>query len=177
MAQLHAFKYDEALQASTRAVELAPNSASAHWSLAAACARTNRPDEVVDHAQKALDLSPRDPVRFRYLAVLAEGYWMLGELEEAAECAASSIEARPRANNPAVYNLLAMALVELGRIGDASSVYEAGRRAYPQFVATLEHNERWPRELRDRLLAALRRAGWQGTAPWEARAARPAAGR
>ncbi|WP_299328585.1 winged helix-turn-helix domain-containing protein [Parasphingopyxis sp.] len=76
---------DESLMWLDRTIEYCPNYAWGHSQIAAKRSMTGPVDVAVDHAMKALALSPRDPLRHSTYAALATAHIHLGKLEEAAE--------------------------------------------------------------------------------------------
>ena len=68
-----------------RSIEAAPSYAWGHNQVAAAYAFIRPFEKGVEHGEKALSLSPRDPLRHSMFAALAVAHFNLGELETAAE--------------------------------------------------------------------------------------------
>jgi serine/threonine protein kinase/Tfp pilus assembly protein PilF len=79
---LRAGRYDEALEAVTRVVEVEPHLALAHATLGWAHLLTGRPEEGIASLQKALSLSPDSTL---YLAQLGEALAMVGRTDQARE--------------------------------------------------------------------------------------------
>ena len=78
-------RYDEAVMAAARAVEINPNSASANFALASICMYTERSAEALEPIDRTIRLSPKDPRRFIHLSAKGVMLGELGRLDEALE--------------------------------------------------------------------------------------------
>ena len=120
-----------------------------------------RPDEGIPQFERALRLSPRDPLRAEFQYRLALAHFMLAQYEQAREWGQTAQDSNPGLTWPPVH---AAAMAKLGQQAEAKKVvdeflvrhpgYEAGRIVQrlpgtdPRFV-----------EGRDRLVASLRELG------------------
>jgi DNA-binding SARP family transcriptional activator/TolB-like protein/Tfp pilus assembly protein PilF len=112
---------DQAITEVGRAVELSPNFASAHYTLAFLHAQSGDPRAAIDFSDHSRRLSPFDPLLFAMLASRAMSLVRLGEFDQAAEWAMKAA-ARPNAHQ----HIMAIAAMSLGLAGriDEASVYK-----------------------------------------------------
>ena len=155
---LLAHDHEAALAALGRAVALNPNSALALSFSALVHCFAGDYGAAIEHAQRALRLSPFDPLSFRPLIALTFGHLFTGRHEAAAGYAARAVQANP--DFEVCHALLVASLVELGRLEEAR---EAARRLVARFP-TFRIAQRRRAGFRDTgrfeaWLAALRRAG------------------
>ena len=88
----------EAVSEVNAAIELSPNFAMGHYTLAFMHAQSGDPQMAIDEADQARTLSPLDPMLFAMLASRAMALMRLGRYEEAADWAVRSA-ARPNAHD------------------------------------------------------------------------------
>ncbi len=88
---------DQSVAELERAVDLSPNFALGHYTLAFVHAQAGDPTAAVDYSEHARRLSPFDPLLFGMLGARAMALVRLGRYEEAADCAVKAA-ARPNAH-------------------------------------------------------------------------------
>jgi TolB-like protein/tetratricopeptide (TPR) repeat protein len=125
-----------ALEHFRHAVELAPQSAYAHYNLANAAAWSGRCDEAMPHLDRALELEPNDNGLF--LTVRGYALWVMGKAQEAKAALGSAITRNP--THSWAYGQLAAVHVELGDLQAAREAASAGRRLNRRF--SLSYAER-----------------------------------
>ena len=84
-----------AASAIERAITLNPNCALAWWASGAINCFTNRPDAAIAATQRAIRLSPLDPMGYQFKHMLAFGLMLAGRYEEAMEWVDQSLHDRP----------------------------------------------------------------------------------
>jgi serine/threonine protein kinase/tetratricopeptide (TPR) repeat protein len=122
--------HDAALDASDRAV---PDRPSCPWGYALKGALLNftgRPAEAVEMAQLAIRHTPVFPPIFA--SVLALGYYLLGQHEDAVDAARGTLELTP--DNVEVYVILAAALAASGRVAEARAARQEILRVKADFA-------------------------------------------
>ena len=103
---------DQAIAELERAVDLSPNYATAHYSLAFVHSQSGDPHAAISFSDHSRQLSPFDPLLFAMLGARAISLARLGQYEEAAEWAMKSA-ARPNAHQ----HIMAIAALTLGMAG------------------------------------------------------------
>lgn len=112
-----------------RAVTLDPNAAWTWSRMGWLETYADRPEEARAHFQKALRLSPLDPINFNNLVGLASAHQVAGEDNEAAELFLRALQERPNAHW--IHRNLAAALFAAGREAEARASFAALLAAYP----------------------------------------------
>ena len=146
---LLAHDHEAGLAALGRAVALNPNSALAFGASAVVHCFAGDYGTAIEHGQRALRLSPFDPLSYRPLIALAYAHLFTGRHEEAAEYAERAVQANPGFD--VSHALLVASLVELGRLEEAREAAGRLMAAFPTFR-----------------IARRRRAGFRDTARFEA---------
>jgi len=82
-----AHAHDGAVDGLNRSIDLSPNYAFAHYSLAFVQAQTGNPESAIAAADIAARLSPFDPMMFGTYRVRTFALLRLGKIQEAAQCA------------------------------------------------------------------------------------------
>lgn len=118
-----------------QSVELSPNFAQGHYSLAFVQSQAGDPRAAIVASDKSRRLSPFDPLLFGMLGARAIAMVRLGQFEQAAD-AALQAAARPNAH-PHIYAIAAFALALAGRDAEAASHAAAIHRMVPDY--TVEH--------------------------------------
>jgi tetratricopeptide (TPR) repeat protein len=103
---------DQAVQELERAVDLSPNYATAHYTLAFVHSQSGDPHAAISFSDHSRHLSPFDPLLFAMLGARAISLARLGQHEEAAEWAMKAA-ARPNAHQ----HIMAIAALTLGLAG------------------------------------------------------------
>jgi adenylate cyclase len=141
-----------------RAIELNPNLAMAHGLLGISYASIDRPIEGSASIEKALRLSPRDPMTYLFLAGQALCKFVSKDFAGAIACAEKGIGLNP--NSPDNHLYMAAALAELDQIEKAREQIRRGLRLVPKINLSVigraieGGNAGWAR-----YHAALRKAG------------------
>lgn len=154
--------YDHALELLDLAIESGPNDAETLIWTCPTLAYVGRADEAIARARRAIALSPRDPMMFRYEHFLSIGHYTAGDLEAAAEVGLRSAARHPNFTSNLRFTVAALA--GLGRGAEAAPL--VGRLM--QLQPTLRVGEDLPRyafrdpRQRDRHARNLRLAGIPG---------------
>lgn len=114
-----------------QAVELSPNFAQGHYTLAFVHAQAGDPDVAIAASDHSRRLSPFDPLLFGMLGARAMALARLGRPEEAAAFAVKAA-ARPNAH-PHILAIAAYCLALAGALPEARSYAAAVRRALPHY--------------------------------------------
>jgi len=123
---------DQAVIELERAVDLSPNYATAHYSLAFVHSQSGDPQAAIAFSDHSRQLSPFDPMLFAMLGSRAISLARLGQHEEAADWAVKAA-ARPNAHQ----HILAIAACTLGlagRIEDANTYKARIRERVPDYA-------------------------------------------
>ena len=127
--------------------------------LGATLTTAGRPDEGIPMVEKAMRLSPQDPLMNEFLFTIGSAHFMAERYEEAIEYAQRSLDMKP--DQPGAWRIIAAASALLGKMGEA-------RRAVGQMVRLAPDltEERLRVFLRDedveRYVKGLRLSGWTG---------------
>ena len=115
-----------------RAVALDSNSAWAWSRLGWLATYADRPQEARDNFEKALRLSPLDPMNFNNYVGLASAFQVAGDDNAAAEMFLRALDERP--NALWIHRNLAPALLGAGRTDEARRSRDALMKAYPDMT-------------------------------------------
>ena len=115
-----------------RALALDPNAAWAWHRLGWVENYSERPREAIGHFERALRLSPLDPMNFNNYVGFGSSYELLGEYDKAVEMYRRGLLERPNARW--LYRHLAGALSGAGRIEEANAAVAELLRSYPDFT-------------------------------------------
>jgi TolB-like protein/cytochrome c-type biogenesis protein CcmH/NrfG len=115
-----------------RALALSSSDFSTLWSSALALAWMGKTDTAIERAQRALQLSPYDPLNFLAYNALAISYVQSERYGEAHEAARRSVQLSPRFG--VSHSFLVTALVGLGRLGDAKLAAQRLLAIDPKFT-------------------------------------------
>jgi DNA-binding SARP family transcriptional activator/TolB-like protein len=122
----------EALSALDQSVELSPNFAHGHYTLAFVHAQTGDPAIAVRESDQSRELSPYDPMLFAMLAARGMGLARLGRHDEAADWAVRAV-ARPNAHAHVVsFAVYALSLAD--RLDEARQLAARLQRASPGYT-------------------------------------------
>jgi len=114
-----------------RAVALDPNAAWAWSRLGWLATYSDRPDEAQANFDKALRLSPVDPMNFNNYVGLGSAFQVAEQDNEAADMFLRALNERP--NALWIYRNLSAALIGAGREEEARNSFEKLMAAYPNF--------------------------------------------
>ncbi|HEU4591971.1 MAG TPA: tetratricopeptide repeat protein [Steroidobacteraceae bacterium] len=113
---------DQSITELERAVDLSPNFATAHYTLAFVHSQSGDPRAAISASDHSRNLSPFDPMLFAMMGARALSLARLGEYQQAAEWAVKAA-ARPNAHQ----HIMAIAALSLGLAGriDEANEYKA----------------------------------------------------
>jgi adenylate cyclase len=115
-----------------RAIALDANSAWAWSRLGWLATYADRPEEARENFEKALRLSPLDPMNFNNYVGLASAFQVAGDDNAAAEMFLRALDERP--NALWIHRNLAPALLGAGRTDEATRSRDALMKAYPDMT-------------------------------------------
>lgn len=117
-----------------RALAIDPNAAWAWSRLGWLDNYSDRPDEAIEKFERALRLSPLDPMNFNNYVGMASAHEVAQNYERAAELYRRGLEERPHATW--IYRNLASALAGAGRMEEAREAYSRVLIYYPEITAS-----------------------------------------
>lgn len=124
---------DRSLDELNRAVELSPNLAFGHYTLAFVHSQSGDPRKAIEFADHSRQLSPFDPLLFGMFACRAFGHLRLGQLDEAARWAVNATT-RPNAHAH-IYAIAAHCLAAASRLDEARTMMAKVRATQPRYSA------------------------------------------
>ncbi len=122
---------DQAVTELERAVDISPNYAMAHYTLAFVHAQAGDPQAAISFSDHSRHLSPFDPLLFAMLASRSMGLARLGRYDEAAEWAIKAA-ARPNAHQH-IMAIAATTLAMAGRVPEALEYTKKIRERVPDY--------------------------------------------
>jgi len=160
LGTVHTFarKYGVARVLLQRAVAIDPNAAWAHSRLGWLDVYADRPDEAKIHFEKALRLSPLDPVNFNNYVGLAAARTVAGDDVQTVALLTRALQEQPGAIW--IHRTLAAALYGLGRHEEAVASRDIALGAHPHFtIAKFREAMVFSRSVLDRISGQLRALG------------------
>jgi TolB-like protein/cytochrome c-type biogenesis protein CcmH/NrfG len=150
---------EQSIAAFRRAVELNPNSATAHGDLGRGLAFAGFDREAIAHADEAIRLSPMDPDMALFLGGIAVAHYGAGRYADAHRVSEEIMRLRPGFQG--AQRLHCASLAQMGRIDEARAYLEAVRREQPQLsLAWIRTGVPYQTpELMERFLDGMRKAG------------------
>jgi tetratricopeptide (TPR) repeat protein len=124
-------RHDQSVVELEQAVNLSPNFALGHYTLAFVHSQTGDARAAVAYSDHSRNLSPFDPLLFGMLGARAMALLRLGEYEDAAEWAVKAA-ARPNAHAH-ILGIAAYSLAFAGRHDEARAYLAAIRKTLPQY--------------------------------------------
>jgi TolB-like protein len=124
-------KQDQSIAELERAVDLSPNFATAHYTLAFVHAQSGDPTAAIAFSDHSRQLSPFDPLLFAMLASRSMALTRLGQYDEAAEWAIKAA-ARPNAHQH-IMAIAAFALALSNRLPEANEYSKRIRERVPGY--------------------------------------------
>lgn len=112
-----AYAHDGAVDGLNRSINLSPNYAFAHYSLAFVQCQTGAPESAIAAADIAARLSPLDPMMFGTYRVRTFALLRLGKVQEAAQCA--KLVGLNAGDHVHAHAVSALTLAAAGRIDEA----------------------------------------------------------
>ncbi|MEX0853283.1 MAG: adenylate/guanylate cyclase domain-containing protein [Bauldia sp.] len=150
--------YDAAIRTLGRALETNPNSALAFGFSALLATLADQFALAIEHAEKALRLSPNDPLNYHPRFALAIASLFTGRLEDAVRYATLTTQAKPSFDAP--YTFLIAALVNLDRLDEAQAAGARLLKFVPHFrISSFLRADYWRPPRMEMLAAGLRKAG------------------
>jgi TolB-like protein/Flp pilus assembly protein TadD len=152
-------RYQEAIAAYRRSIDLNPNFALAHGFLGESLAWDCQPDAALAAVDRAIRMSPHDPFNANYLLAAGIAHFAAKRYLEAIDCHRKALQERPRF--AAALRMLAACYVELGKADDARAAISEMVILEPDISSRKLRNRRGYSHTTDqeRLTMALRRAG------------------
>ncbi|MSP48466.1 MAG: CadC-family transcriptional regulator [Alphaproteobacteria bacterium] len=150
---------DDGAELIERALELNPNVAAAWGASAYVQTYLGRPQIGIDHAARALRLSPRDPLNFSSINAMSLAYLLMGRYADAAACAQKSLQEHSESMSALRIGAASNAL--LGRTEDARKLAMRALAVDPGLTLAKVRGLiplRRPEDM-DRYLEGLRMAG------------------
>jgi tetratricopeptide (TPR) repeat protein len=124
-------RHDQSVGELERAVDLSPNFALAHYTLAFVQSQSGDAEAAISAADRSRELSPFDPLLFGMLGARAIALVRLGHFEEAADWGIKAA-ARPNAHAH-ILAIAAFSLALADRLDEARSYVAAIRRSLPGY--------------------------------------------
>lgn len=126
--------YDKAVELFDRALDAAPNDAETWMWSSPTYAFLGETKEAVRRAERAIALSPEDPLRFRYQCFAAIAHYAAEDFERSASWARRSVAANP--NYTSGLRIGIGALMEIGAAEEARHMAARVRALEPDFRVT-----------------------------------------
>ena len=117
-----------------RAVALDPNAAWAWQRLGWVENYSDRPKQAIEHFERAIRLSPLDPMNFNNYVGMGAAHELLEKYDQAVVLLRRALEERPNAKW--IYRSLTNALSGAGRMEEARQAYDEMTRYYPGLTIT-----------------------------------------
>jgi DNA-binding SARP family transcriptional activator/TolB-like protein len=127
-------RQEQALVELERAVDLSPNFALGHYTLAFVHSQSGDPGAAIGSSDHSRHLSPFDPLMFGMLGVRAMAHVRLGEFEEAADWAVKAAT-RPNAHVH-IQGIAAHCLALAGRLEEARAFAASIHKTQPRYRVT-----------------------------------------
>jgi tetratricopeptide (TPR) repeat protein len=124
-------RYEESVVELEQAVDISPNFALAHYTLAFVHSQAGDPNAAIASADYSRRLSPFDPLLFGMLGAQAMALVRLGRFDEAAECGVKAA-ARPNAHAH-IIAIAAYSLALAGRLDEARASVDSLHRTVPRY--------------------------------------------
>jgi adenylate cyclase len=157
-------RFEEAKAEYERAIALNPSQMNAYQGLSLATLNTGQPEEVIALVEKAIRLSPRDPLRTSWFVLEGLANIMLRRDEQALELLRRAATANPKPIVPQAW--LAAALALTGREAEARetlerylSMPEARTKTIAAFKKQRNSDNANYLDMRERIYQGLRKAG------------------
>jgi TolB-like protein len=124
-------RHDQSVIELEQAIDLSPNFALAHYTLAFVHSQAGDPSAAIASADHSRHLSPFDPLLFGMLGARAMALVRLGRFEEAAEWGVKAA-ARPNAHAH-ILAIAALSLALAGRLDEARAYLASIRKTLPRY--------------------------------------------
>jgi DNA-binding SARP family transcriptional activator len=126
-------RQDQAVAELEQSIDLSPNFALAHYTLAFVHSQAGDPQAAIEFSDHSRHLSPFDPLLFGMLGARAMALVRLGRFEEAADWGVKAA-ARPNAH-PHILAIAAFSLALAGRLDEARAHLAAIHKTLPRYRA------------------------------------------
>jgi TolB-like protein len=150
-------EHEAALGAIERAISINASGATALYLGAQAHGLAGHPDIAASYANRALRLSPFDPLAFQAHMALAEGALQEDRYEDSAVCFGKAAQASSNFSTAYIYQAIALALA--GRVEEAHPILRRGLELEPGFRARLFSVHGMAPALAERLVQGSRLLG------------------
>ena len=140
-----------------RALALDPNAAWAWSRLGYVESLSNRPERAIEDFERALRLSPLDPMNFNTHAGMAFAHQAAQHYGEAVALYRRALEERPHA--VWIYRYLASALSDAGKMAEAKEAFSEMMQNYPGLTVAKFRQAMPPAPTVDRMVDNLRKLG------------------
>lgn len=152
-------RYQEAIAAYRRAIDLNPNFALAHGFLGESLAWDCQPDAALAAVDRAIRMSPHDPFNATHLLAAGIAHFAAKRYLEAIDCHRKALQERPRFG--AALRMLAACYAELGKADEARAAVSEMMKLEPDISSRKLRVRRGYSRTTDqeRLAMALRKAG------------------
>jgi len=159
-ADAYKSRYDEAVAAFRRAIELNPNFALAHGYVGLAFAYGCKPDAAIDAVDRAVRMSPQDPFNALFVHFAGVAHFVAERYSQGVDCELRSLRERP--TRLPTLRMLAACYVGLGQLDEARVTVAEILRLHPDSSIKRDAYG-WgvlaQTDAQDRYAAALRTAG------------------
>src|SRR5215207_10228295 len=151
---------EESLRHFQAALDLNPNFAAAYGARGWALVFDGRSEDALINFERALRMSPRDPLNGFILAGISAANYFAGRYTEAVEWAEKAVELRPGLLG--AHRVLCASLAQAGQVDDAALGMAALRRLQPNLsIAWVRESVPYTTKPMEHFVEGLRRAGLQ----------------
>jgi TolB-like protein len=151
---------DEAVREYLKAIDLNPNFAIAYGSLGRALVFDGQPEDAINYFQKALRMSPHDPLVAVFCSGMGTAHYYAHRYDEAVEWCRKGIRERP--GYTAVHRILCASLAMAGRTEEAEAAAATLRRLQPDIsIAWIEQHVPYTPRAIPHFLDGMRKAGFK----------------
>jgi tetratricopeptide (TPR) repeat protein len=152
-------RYEEAIAAARRAIDLNPSFAYAHYIIGPGMMFDGRAAGAIEAINAAVRLSPRDSTMFLWLPTLAASYYMLREYEKSLEIADRAIRLNPK--YPMGHRGRVSCLAQMGHLEEAREALKTFVALSPGMTAETARQLWRKSEDADHYMDGLYKAGWK----------------
>src|SRR4030095_7783615 len=118
------------------AVDLNPNFAAAHGYIGFALACDGRSEDAIESSQRAIRMSPGDPLNFFFVGALASAHYLAGRYAEALDWARKQVQRRH--GSPSGHRIRCASLAQAILIDEAPSGHEAASAGATKHLGRLD---------------------------------------
>jgi TolB-like protein/Flp pilus assembly protein TadD len=154
-------KTNEAVYHFQTATELNPNFAAAYGYVGLALQHDGQSDDAIGHLDKAIRMSPRDPLNSLFLGGIAGAHYFAGRYQDAIKWARQAVQARHSVW--AGHRMLCASLAQAGQIEEAKLVLFQLRKVHSNLsIPWIRQSIPWTAGPMEQVLDGLRKAGLTG---------------